>query len=276
MGQAGMARGARLVRSTLHARRRYAYLRDLRPVGGYMNTDGFRNRLSRLIAPVMPRLRYSAVVLLCACASPPPPPPPAPPPEPLPSFAYSTVWTAQPGVPLIAEASTHILPHPAMRLEVVGFDSLGLHVRCDLCPTTPAGRVSETDVVGSAMTPAAAAEHGTIADFALAVRQAALERDVAALRQVMDPDFVFSLRMGGGPIEAVAAWEREAYASLDALVALIDRGLGSRWHGTGVAVRDELWVAPAEFASDRTYPGLRAGFRRVDGRWVWTSLVRGQ
>ncbi|CAA9326132.1 MAG: hypothetical protein AVDCRST_MAG89-1906, partial [uncultured Gemmatimonadetes bacterium] len=55
-----------------------------------------------------------------------------------------------------------------------------------------------------------AAAEMELADFALAVRDAASRRDVPALRRAMSRDFVHTLGpIDPGILETLAAWERE-------------------------------------------------------------------
>lgn len=207
-----------------------------------------------------------AVTLACAPA---PPPPPAPPPEPPPPppFPHAVVWTARPGVRLVTTDSAHVeIPALFTRLEVLEPDSAALTVRCHGCAGGATGRVELADVVYEVVSPQEAAGR-ELAEFALAVRQAAARRDVLGLRSVMARDFTYSFGGGGGPAEALAAWERQGYQPLDRLVAVLDRGLTTR--------EGELWAAPPEHFAQLEYLDYRAGFRRSGGRWEWIFFVRG-
>jgi hypothetical protein len=79
--------------------------------------------------------------------------------------------------------------------------------------------------------------------------------------------FTFSFGGGGGPANAFNRWRFEGFRTLDQLAPLLDRGLAT--------FDGEIWSAPPEFVTQDGYMGLRAGFRRVDGRWQWIYLVAG-
>lgn len=205
----------------------------------------------------------------CAPPPPPPPPPPAPPPPPPYVFPYDTVWSATPGVELRSDSGSIVVPRPFTPLRVVEADSTALLVSCDDCEgTAREGRVGHSEVVFSAVLPEEAAREG-LAEFALAVREAARRHDVAALRSVMVHDFTFSFLGVQGADPAIAAWESESFESLDRVPALLDRGL---------ATQDSvLWVAPPDHLESLDYRGLRLGFRRsAGGRWEWVFLVRSE
>lgn len=217
------------------------------------------------------RRALEAVVLAglgAACAPPPPPPPPAPPPPPPPfEFPYDTVWSAE-AVALRADSGSVPLPRPFTPLEVVEADPDSLLVRCGACPGTPSGRIGASEAVFAPLRPEDAAGEG-IAEFALAVREAARRHDLAALRPVMAPDFTFSFLGTQGAEQALAAWESERFAPLDGVAALLDRGLATR--------DGALWVAPPEHLDALDYRGERIGFRRtLAGRWEWVFLVRSE
>lgn len=191
----------------------------------------------------------------------------APAPEPEPEFAYGVVWTADENTPLRTEYGIATIAHPLTRLEVLGADSAaGLHVRCVRCAHPLEGWLHVSSVVYQPTSPAEAAD-GELAGFALAVRKAALERDLAALRPVMFERFTFSFGGGGGPADAFNRWRFEGFRSLDRLPELLDRGLASH--------DGEVWTAPHDFVTGEDYLGLRAGFRRTDGKWQWIYLVAG-
>lgn len=212
------------------------------------------------------------LLLLASCASPPPPPPPPapePPPEPVFEFPYTQVWTAGPSTVLHTDSAGAIdVPRPFTRLEVLQADTAGALVRCNRCERVVEGRVDWDAVVFAPQDPATAA-HGTISEFALAIRRSAESRDLDALRQVMARDFTYALIGPTGPEAAIAGWEAEGFAALEMVPELLDRGL---------ATRDEtLWAAPAEHLEELGYRGYRLGFRaRADGRWEWSFLVRGE
>ncbi len=205
-----------------------------------------------------------------ACIAPrPPAPPPTPvvpePPAP-PPFAYDTVWVGSEGASLRTDAAPPIVLRPFVRLEVAGADSARLRVRCTVCTRPAEGWVNRDAVVFEPIDPAVAAS-GDLAEFVLAVRQAAGRRDLDALRSAMAPGFTHSFGRASGRLEAIAGWERERFAALDRLPALLDRGLVPR--------AGQLWVAPPEYVERPDYVGWRAGFRREGERWVWMFLVRG-
>ena len=224
------------------------------------------------------RLRSMAAVALCVLAAcvppprpapvpppPPPPPPPAPPPGP-PPFAATEVWTAQPGLVLRVPGGDVTLPWTFTRLQVMRIDSTELLVRCLTCRGAPTGLISRASVVHQALPPADAAKL-ELADFALAVREAARLRDYDALRAMMSRDFVHSLDDAEGVLEAVAAWQGRRASDLQRLPALLDRGLMSVGPGG-------VWAAPPEFVTQRGYNDLRAGFRRGRNGWEFIFLVR--
>ena len=200
-----------------------------------------------------------------AAPAPAPLPPPAPPPGP-PPFTATEVWTREPGVPLVSETATVPVPHTSMRLEVLRVDSARLLVRCPVCLGQPTGWVERARVVHEPLAPVDAARL-ELADFVLAVREAARRRDVAALRPVMSRDFVHSLEAGEGVLEALATWQRRYNADLDRLPALLDRGVVNV-PGT------QVWAAPPEYAAQLGYLDLRSGFRRGANGWEWIFLVR--
>lgn len=209
--------------------------------------------------------------LLAACATPAAPPPvEAPPPEMQPApplvFPHEYVWTRDVNTVLRTDSGDVVIPRMFTRLQVTGTDSLGLLVACPECPAHGAGWLDTARVVYAAAAPEAEAA-GDLPRFLLAVRNAAVERDVAALRTVMDPEFTFSFGPAGGRLEALAAWQQEGFRSLDELPALLDRGV--------VSQESRIWVAPPEYLNDTNYLGPRAGFRRQEGKWVWLFLVRG-
>ncbi len=219
--------------------------------------------------------RAVAILLLLgsACAAPRAAPPVEPPvaelppaPEPEPPFPHPFVWTARAEVAIRTETRQIAVAHLFSRLEVLGNDSLGLHVRCSFCADSVPGWVSREDVVYEPLSPHLAA-HRELAEFLLAVRHAAIVRDIEALRPVMVGNFVHSLDGSEGNLEALRRWIWEDYRSIDRLPALLDRG---------VTTRDgRVWAAPPEHLTDPGYRDLRAGFRRVGDRWEWLFLVRG-
>ena len=226
-------------------------------------------------AAVTSRLRRIAAVALCAlaaCVPPPrpapapPPPPPPPPPAGPPPFAAAEVWTAQPGLVLRGESGEVTLPWVFTRLQVLRIDSTELLVRCLTCRGAPTGMVSRASIVHEARAPADAAKL-ELADFALAVREAALRRDYEALRAMMSRDFVYSLDDAEGVLEALGAWQGRRASDLQRLPSLLDRGIMSAGPGG-------VWAAPPEFVTQRGYNDLRAGFRRGRNGWEFIFLVR--
>jgi hypothetical protein len=195
----------------------------------------------------------------------------APEPEPapglVPEFPHPLAWTNRPHVPIRTDAAAEAVPLPFTRLNVLGVDTLGLRVRCLYCIPAVEGWVARDAVVAEAAPPRVAAAAG-LAEFVLAVREAAGRRDEAALHPVMATDFTFSLEGGGGPGNAFRRWEFQGFRALDNLPPLLDRGL---------ATRDSvIWAAPPAFVTDPEYRGPRAGFRRnAQGRWEWIFLVGG-
>jgi hypothetical protein len=216
--------------------------------------------------------RFVALALLAVAACTPPPrvvapapaPPPAPPAEP--PFTAPEVWAAEPGLVLRGDSGSVTLPYAFMRMAVLRVDSAELVVRCMACRGFPAGRVAKLAVVHQVRTPLEARQLG-LADFALAVREAARRKDVEAIRRVMARDFVYSLELGEGVLETVAAWQGRRASDLERLPGLLDRGIVSTGGGG-------VWAAPPEFVTQRGYPDLRAGFRRGADGWEFIFLVR--
>lgn len=211
-----------------------------------------------------------SLIITGACAAPPPPPPPPEPlPEPIvvPPFPFSTVWTAAEDVELTTDSGIRTVERTFTRLDVVYRDSVGLRVTCGICLPEATGYVEFSDVVYEPETPAEAADD-EIAEFALAIRDAALRRDLEALRPVMSPYFSYILSGGESSASALAFWENERYRSLDLLPFLLDEGLTTR--------DSTLWVAPPDFFADVHYSGHRAGVRKTsDGTWQWVFLIKG-
>jgi len=214
------------------------------------------------------------VVALCALAAcvPPPKPAPAPPPPPPPApagpppFTATEVWTAEPGLVLRAEGGAVTLPWAFMRLQVLRVDSAELLVRCLVCRGAPTGMLPRASVVHEVLSPAYAARL-ELADFALAVREAARLRDYETLRAMMSRDFIYSLDDAEGVLEALAAWHGRRNGDLQRLPALLDRGIMSAGPGG-------VWAAPPEYVTQRGYNDLRAGFRRGRNGWEFIFLVR--
>jgi len=231
-------------------------------------------------------MRRAAVLLLsllAACAGPPrtpvpvvappaPPPPPVAPPAPAPAppaiVQFQSVWTRDAGVQMRTDAGGVTLPYVFMRLEVLAVDSVALRVRCVHCPGTPEGWIPRRGVVHHPQ-PLEDAARLDLADFVLAVRAAASQQDVQALRRVMSREFVHALGpLEMGLLETFAAWEQEQYRTLDRMPFVLDRGVATV-PGT------PIWAAPPEYAADVGFNDLRAGFRRGPNGWEWIFLVRG-
>jgi hypothetical protein len=232
----------------------------------------------------MDPMRRLAVLILCAflaaCAGPrrparvapvvlPPPPevidtmPPPPPPI----VANQNVWTRDAGTLLRRETDGVRLPFIFMRLEVLRADTSDLLVRCVHCPGAPQGWISRESVVHY-VRPRSDVRKMELAEFVLAVREAASQRDVEALRRAMSREFVHTLGpLEMGLLETFAAWEREGYRTVDRLPFILDRGV-STVPGTPV------WAAPPEYAAQLGYQDVRAGFKRGAEGWEWIFLVR--
>lgn len=208
------------------------------------------------------------LLAVAACAPHPRALPSASLPPAAPPFPHATVWTRSAQMPLRGDsaAAGGTVPYLFTRLQVTGNDSASLRVRCDLCVPMIEGWVSRAAVVYEVLLPEAAAG-GELAEFLLAVRDAAARRDVPALRQAMSREFTSSLIMDGGALEAGARWDRGGYGDLDRLPALLDRGVHTRG--------GQLWAAPPEYYLRGGYRDLRGGFRREGERWVWVFFVRG-
>ncbi|HEX2210001.1 MAG TPA: hypothetical protein VHG93_20160 [Longimicrobium sp.] len=198
---------------------------------------------------------------------PPPPDLDSLPPAPPPITANQSVWTRDAGTFLRGETSGVRLPYIFMRLEVLRADTTELYVRCVHCPGTPEGWVPREAVVHW-IRPPWDVRKMDLADFVLAVRDAAARQDVPTLRRAMSREFVHTLGpLEMGLLETFAAWEREGYRTLDRLPFILDRGVAAV-PGT------QVWAAPPEWASTFEYRDLRAGFRRGEEGWEWIFLVR--
>lgn len=236
--------------------------------------------MTRLFGPRPRRSALPSALILgilaagCAAATPSAPlapldPPPAEPaPEP---FPHTVVWTARAGLALEDGQGRRSGPlRPFVRLEVVEDDSIGLRLRCAVCEAEGEpieGYLQESEVVHTPLPPEVAA-WGPLAEFALAIRDAAARRDLPMLAPAMAPDFVFSFIGPQNPRTAFDVWNSEAFTSLDRVPHLLDLGLSTR---------DTLiWSAPPAFLDDPSYGDLRLGFRRDPyGRWEWLYLIEG-
>jgi hypothetical protein len=211
------------------------------------------------------------VLLVSACGAPPPPTPLQPAPAPAPSFEFpfTSVWTSRPGVVLQHDSITDVtVSRLFSRLEVLDADSTGVLARCSSCPGIVEGRTGWDGIVFDPGQPAAAS-HGLLAEFALAVRRSAEARDIEALRRIMARDFSYALTGPQGREAALVVWEAEGFSSLDQVPRLLDGGLATR-DGT-------LWAAPAAHLEEFDYRGYRLGFRATpDGRWEWVFLMRSE
>lgn len=221
---------------------------------------------------ILPAILASALLVMSGCA-PASHPDPAPAPEPLsepPPPLPQVVWTGQPEVAVRRGGSAILLEQPFTRLDVAGRDSTGLLiVTCAYCEPLVSGMVSEEEVIWSPLTPNEAASR-SLAEFALAVRDAAAWRRVADLVPVMASDFTFGFSAQRDRVITLTAWEWEGFRNLDQVPRLLDEGM--------VQIDDDFWVAPEEYANQPGYQGLRVGFRRSaeSGRWEWLFLVRGE
>jgi hypothetical protein len=179
------------------------------------------------------------------------------------------VWTARPEIAIRGDSVAIAVALPFTRLDVSGRDTLGLRVVCVGCPAGGTGWVSEADVVAEPLPPMEAAGR-SLAEFALAVRHAAAWGEVATLVPVMASDFTFGFSSQRDRNAAMTAWQWENFRDVDQVPRLLDAGL--------VSIAEDFWVAPAAYAENPGYTGLRLGFRRSPetGRWEWLFLVRGQ
>jgi hypothetical protein len=153
-----------------------------------------------------------------------------------------------------------------MRLAVVQDAGDSLQVRCMVCPGLPVGW---TDRVRLAWIPLAPADArgGDLADFVLAVREAARRRDMPALQAAMARNFVHALDGREGVLAAVADLSGRRAGDLARIPGLLDRGV--------VAVPGtRVWAAPPEFATVPGYADLRTGFMRGEAGWEWTFILR--
>lgn len=213
------------------------------------------------------------LLLVSGCGQTPPPPPappPSPPEEPAPPPAPQAVWTIAPEVAVRHNGSATAIARPLMRLDVEGWREDGtLEAVCAYCDGEVRGGVQPREVIWDPEVPTEAAS-GTLAEFALAIREAAAWRRIEQLLPVMAPDFTFGFSAQRDRALTPRAWEWEEYRSLDQVPRLIDEGL--------VAIGPDFWVAPEEYAERPGYTGLRLGFRRSEesGRWEWLFLVQGE
>jgi hypothetical protein len=181
--------------------------------------------------------------------------------------APDTVWTGAPEQSLRRDAAPYVLRRPFTRLEVLEADSADLLVQCTVCGEPVIGWIGRHEVVYQATTPDSAAVR-SIAEFALAVRRAAIEQDPVALDRVLAHDFTFSSIGGFGRDLVLASWRSENYRTLSRVPALLDSGLSQL---------GEFWVAPPGFAESFGYGAFRLGFARTPaGRWEWVFAVAGE
>jgi hypothetical protein len=179
----------------------------------------------------------------------------------------STVWSGAPGVVLTADPSgDEISLDLFTRLTVIERDERGVRVVCAVCEPEARGYLSGDSLVSEVLPPEIAA-WGTLPEFLLAIRAAAINRDFAALRPAMATDFTYAFVGIQSPDGAFAFWEAENYWSIDELADLLDQGVRT--------ADGRIWAAPPAFVSDLGYHGPRAGFRqRPDGSWEWLYLMR--
>jgi hypothetical protein len=213
-------------------------------------------------------LSFLAAGAAVGCTAAPPPAAPVPettPPAieeaveaPAPQLTHGVVWTAMANIAIRTEHGIAAISHPLTRLEVLEADSATLRIRCVRCEVPLEGWVERASVIYEPSTPAEAAS-GELAGFALALRKAALERNLAALHPVMYERFTFSFGGGGGPADAFTRWRFENFRTLDQLAPLLDRGLAS--------FDGEIWSAPPEFATRvQAYMALREQARSRVGQ----------
>jgi hypothetical protein len=178
------------------------------------------------------------------------------------------VWTARDGIAFLQEGREGtVVLRQFTRLEVIRREGGGWRVRCAVCVEPVEGIVSDKDIVHMAYPPEIAA-WGSLAEFALAVRNAAEEERLDLLAPVMVGDFTQSLVGPQTPPMAFEVWRSENFATLSQLPGLLDQGLSTR--------DTMLWTAPPAFTESLYYRGPRAGFRRrPDGRWEWLFLIAG-
>lgn len=137
---------------------------------------------------------------------------------------------------------------------------------CSVCIPVVEGYLPEADLVTDIYPPEVAA-WGTLPEFLLSVREAAVNRDMTLLRPVMAGDFTYAFVGVQTPDEAFAFWSAENFWSLDEMADLLDPGVRT--------TNGRIWAAPSTFVSNPAYHGARAGFRRrADGRWEWVYLIR--
>lgn len=179
------------------------------------------------------------------------------------------VWTARPEVPIRGDSAAVAVALAFTRLDVQGRDSLGLRVTCDLCPGGAAGVVAEADVVAEPL-PVVEAATRSLAEFALAIRDATAWGRVEELAPVMVEDFTFGFSAQRDRAAALTAWDWENFRTLDLVPRLLDGGM--------VEIEPGFWVAPLAYAEAPGYQGLRLGFRRSaqTGRWEWLFLVQAE
>lgn len=216
-----------------------------------------------------PRIAAALLLALTAACNRTPPAPRIPPLAPFPVVAPAPspaeVWSRQPGL-LLRGATPTRLPYLGMRMAVLQDAGDSLQVRCLVCPGAPVGWTDRVRVAWVALSPADA-RGGDLADFALAVREAARRRDFPALQAAMSRDFVHALDGREGVLASIADLQTRRAVDLARLPGLLDRGI-AQVPGTRV------WAAPPEFATVPNYADLRTGFMRGDAGWEWTFLLR--
>lgn len=223
--------------------------------------------------PRLAALALPGVVVGCLAPAPAPPAPAPAGPAPVQApaaihFPHDRVWTAAADVVIRGDSAASAVPRPFTALDVLAADAAGITVRCGSCPGEPTGRVRERDVVHTPAPPREAA-WGTLAEFALALRHAAVTGDTAALAPVMAPEFTFSFVGIQGVPQALAAWGSEGLAGLALVPGLLDRGLAPGPGG--------VWAAPPEHFETLGYDGVRLGVRRsTNGSWEWLFLISGE
>ena len=175
------------------------------------------------------------------------------------------VWSREAGLLLRGPTPTR-LPYLGMRMAVLQVAGDSLQVRCAVCPGGPVGWTDRGRVIWVPSTPDQA-RGGELAEFVLAVREAARRRDFDALRSAMAPDFVHALGGVEGVRAALADFQSRRAADLARVPGILDRGVAAV-PGTRV------WAAPPEYATVPGYADLRTGFVHGENGWEWTFILR--
>lgn len=218
------------------------------------------------------KLTLLAMMAGCTASTSLPPPSPTLAPEPTTTIpeppSFNVAWTARGGISFLqGRGEGTIVLKPFTRLEVLGRESGGWRVRCDVCLEPVEGLVADADIVHRAYSPEIAA-WGSLPEFVLALRTAIEEERLDLLEPVMVSDFTQSLIGPQTPAMALEVWRSENLTTLGSLPALLDQGLSTR--------DTVIWSAPPAYTDSPYYRGPRTGFRRrPDGRWEWLYLIAG-